>query len=693
MCGIAGIVSLGGGHVDAWAVKRMADELAHRGPDDAGFAFVQPGHRLGDGDGGRGSYWIELADPAFRHLSQGQAVLGGEAFKREFEDRGYSVGLGHRRLSILDLSPFGHQPMASCDKRMWIVHNGEVYNFLELRGHLESRGHVFRTRTDTEVILALWEEYGPESVEMLDGMFAFALYDRVQNALWLCRDRFGVKPVYYADIHDDEGRALVFASEAKALFASGRVRAEFSPTGLCEYLTFQNVLSDGSIWSGVRVLPPGAVLRCEPGSGRDPVMRRVMRPVAAFTPAAPGEDGREATASVAQAFDAAVRRQLVSDVPVGAYLSGGMDSGSIVAVAAQGLDRLHTFTGGFDLTNVNGIEQGFDERALAEQLSFLFQTEHYSVVLHAGDMPAAMERVTWHMDDPRVGMCHQNWYAAKLASRFVKVCLAGTGGDELFAGYPWRYRAAATASSTAAFDDAMFASWHRLLPAGELASVLAPGLRDHLPAARGAFDAVMAGLPAAPRGVPARDALVQRALGFEFETFLHGLLITEDHVSMAHGLETRVPFLDNALAALAWRLPPEAKIDMAGFAGGSGHVDSVAGKLVLRRAMEKYLPASFLTQRKQGFSPPDENWYRGPSMDYIRGILLDRRTQSRPWFDQRAVAARLEEHFEGRRNHRLLIWSLLSLEWVQRHFADAGPIRQEPAVVLSRSGGARGATR
>ena len=282
---------------------------------------------------------------------------------------------------------------------------------------------------------------------------------------------------------------------------------------------------------------------------------------------------------VAEAFSRAVGRQLVSDVEVGSYLSGGMDSGSIVAVAGRSTARLLTFTAGFDLTNVNGIEQGFDERKLAEKLSYILQTEHYDVVLHAGDMPAAMEKIAWHMDDPRVGMCHQNWYVGKLASRFVKVCLAGAGGDELFAGYPWRYRHGLTAATVEEFDRKYCDYWHRLLPPQDLFAVVRPRVVAAQPRSAQSFGQVMASAPPHRPEMGMADNLLQRALYFEMKTFLHGFLVTEDHISMAHSLETRVPFLDNDLVDLAWRIPPSMKVNAGHLAeGGNGHVCSADGK-------------------------------------------------------------------------------------------------------------------
>jgi len=666
MCGIAGIVSLDKRPVETDRLKAMCDIQAHRGPDDAGYAFFNVVESFSD----RAESLCNLADDQFRNLGLSLPVFGGSHARRELTGRDFHVALGHRRLSIQDLSSHGHQPMSSFDQRFWVVFNGEIYNFPELRERLEDAGYVFRTQCDTEVILAAWLHWGEECLEELNGMFAFAIFDRKENILRLVRDRFGVKPLYYS-ISDNR---VLFASEIKGILASGLLRSVIHPGAMVEYFTFQNTFGRQTLFENVQLLQPGEMLMIQPASGQAPVLRR-------FCPRGPTAsvrtDGSEASEreKLSATFEAAVRRQLIGDVEIGAYLSGGMDSGSIVSVAGRSIPRLSTFTGGFDLTNVNGIEQGFDERDMAEKLSFLLGTEHYAVVLHAGDMPAAMERITWHMDDPRIGMCHQNWYVSKLAGQMVKVCLTGAGGDELFAGYPWRYRHLLNLDSPRGGEEAYFRFWNRLLPPEQLPALFT---LDEVPAAvqraRQNFQDILRKAPAPREELTGAENALQRALHFEFHTFLHGYLVTEDHISMAHSLESRVPFLDPDLANLAWGIHPKWKFDMDSHErNGQGHIQSSDGKQILRRAMERFLPHQFTRQHKQGFSPPDENWYRGPSMDYIKSILYDSSTQSRPWFDQTFVRARLEDHFAGRHNNRLLIWSLLSFEWLQRHWVD-GPV-------------------
>jgi asparagine synthase (glutamine-hydrolysing) len=662
MCGIAGIISLEQHRVEPETLKRMCDTISHRGPDDAGYVFF----RLSENAQGEGGFWCSFTDAQFRHLNEHLPVFGGEYFKEETCKHSFSVGLGHRRLAIIDLTHYAHQPMSSSDRRYWVVYNGEIYNFPELRNDLKQKGHIFRTRSDTEVLLHLWEEYGLDSLSLLNGMFAFAIYDRIENRLLLARDRFGVKPLYYAYCNG----FLVFASEIKSILASGLMQSEINIDALVEYFTFQNIFRSHTLFKHVHLLQPGEYLDITPAKNEKPTPHSFHSgfPVAdtsLFTT-------QNAVELITGAFEKAVNLQLISDVEVGSYLSGGMDSGSIVSVAGRSIPRLMTFTGGFDLTNVDGLEQGYDERNVAEKLSYLLQTEHYAVVLHAGDMPAAMERITWHVDDPRVGMCHQNWYVAKLASKFVKVCLAGAGGDELFAGYPWRYRNGIGAENFEEFDRMYYRYWHRLLPPAEITALFIPELRDYYERTWDSFQSICQSAPAWQAGLSNSDNLLQRALYFEFKTFLQGFLIIEDRISMAHSLETRVPFLDNHLADLAWRLPPSLKLrsDKLDSLENNHYYASAEGKSILRKSMQSYLPVEFLHQPKQGFSPPDENWYRGPSMDYIKSILFDQRTLERPCFDQKFVQTKLNDHFEGRENHRLLIWSLLSFEWLQRHYID-----------------------
>jgi asparagine synthase (glutamine-hydrolysing) len=623
MCGIAGICDLRARPVDGEMVARMIRTIDHRGPDDSGV-------------------WAEGP-----------------------------VGLANARLAILDLSDAGHQPMRSADGRVTLVYNGEIYNFRELASELESLGHGFVSRSDTEVVLRAYEAWGPECVERFNGMFAFAIWDDRNQTVFAARDRFGVKPLYYAEI---DGR-LIFASEVKALLQAGLRPAVCEPA-LVEYFTFQNVYSDLTLFDGVKLLPAGTMLMAQVG-GR---VRSHRYWDLEFDPdySLSESDWVEA---IRGAFERGVTRQLVSDVPLGSYLSGGMDSASIAAVASQSIPRLMTFTGGFDLSSVTGLELVFDERSDAEQASSAFRTEHYEMVMHAGDMAWVLPELVWHLEDPRIGMCYQNHYIARLASKFVKVVLAGTGGDELFAGYPWRYKLVEGATTHDQFLSRYFDYWTRLVSDADKPKFFSDAVwrNVHGYSSFDVFRNVVS-------DVADRDPLT-KALYFEAKTFLHGLLVVEDKVSMAHSLEARVPFLDDELVALALRIPSELKY-------GSGN-----GKELLRRAMTGLLPKQLLEKTKQGFSPPDQSWYAGPTMQYIQHILLDPRTLGRGWFEESYIRRMLDEHVHGKVNHRLLIWSLLCFEWWNRLFidgdsnvrhsawhADAGALPGRPSANVARTG-------
>jgi asparagine synthase (glutamine-hydrolysing) len=384
MCGIAGIVRFDGAPVAREDLARMSDAQRHRGPD---------------GDG----VWTDGA-----------------------------VGFGHRRLAIIDLSSAASQPMKGPSGDI-ITYNGEVYNFRTLRRELEALGHDFVSTSDTEVVLHAWAEWGEESLLRLNGHFAFAIWDRARRRIVVVRDRFGVKPVYY----HDGGSFVAFASEVKALLALPSVPRRLCLRALNEYFTFQNLFTDRTLFDGIRLLPAGHVMELSP------TRPRPASPVS-FCDLLPSADpldidADEAAVEVHRLFSAAVERQLVSDVPVGTYLSGGLDSGSITTIARSCIGRLTTFTGGFDVSSVSGLEIGFDERKAAEVLANWLKTEHYQVVLHAGDMEAVLPALTRSLEDLRVGQSYPNYYVARLASKFVKVVLSGAGGDELFAGYPWRY--------------------------------------------------------------------------------------------------------------------------------------------------------------------------------------------------------------------------------------------------------------
>jgi asparagine synthase (glutamine-hydrolysing) len=555
-----------------------------------------------------------------------------------------------------------------------VVYSGELYNYRDLRPELEAAGHAFRSQSDTEVLVHGWEEWGPACLARYNGHFALAIWDAKAHQLFLARDRFGTKPLYYLF----DGRRLAFGSEVKAILSLGDVPRSVCAPALNEYFTFQNVLTDLTLFEGVRLLPAGSWLSIDASSGARPRQEMYWDYQVPSSPAAISEE--EATDELYRLFTQAVTRQLMSDVPLGCYLSGGMDSGSITAVARARLGRLMSFTGGFDLSSASGLELGFDEREQSEVLANLLKTEHYEMVMHAGDMEAVMPKLIWHLEDLRVGQSYPNYYMARLAGKFVKVILSGAGGDELFGGYPWRYYRGLGGTDGTDFAHRYYDFWQRLVPDEDKRSLFQA---DTFEAINGqsTFD-VFAGVLAGARiPIERYEDCINASLYFELKTFLHGLLVVEDKLSFAHGLETRMPFLDNDLVDFALKLPVRFKLRNIEVAGQGIDEDDVLkmrhseyqtgdGKMILRKAMERIIPAEVTTRRKQGFSAPDSSWFRGESIDYINGLLRDPEARINQYLQPCYVRDKLDEHTSGKVNRRLLIWSLLSLEWWLRSFME-----------------------
>jgi asparagine synthase (glutamine-hydrolysing) len=389
-------------------------------------------------------------------------------------------------------------------------------------------------------------------------------------------------------------------------------------------------------------------------------------------------DYREYEEELDRLFVQAVRRQLVSDVPVGAYLSGGIDSGAITAIAAREMPYLASFTVGFDLSSASGLELGFDERQRAEALSYRFKTEHYEVVLKAGDMERVFPELIWHLEDLRVGQCYPNYYISRLASKFVKVVLAGTGGDELFAGYPWRYYRAVNNLHFEEYVQKYYKFWQRLVQNKIIHRLFQPPVWDTVKDSL-TIDLFRSVIGHDRQDLTEPEEYINRSLHFEMKTFMHGLLLVEDKLNMAHGLESRVPFLDNDLVDFAMQLPVRTKLR---------ELDNVMrvdeneitpkqqlyfektndGKLILRSMLSRYLPQDYVTGVKQGFSAPDASWFRGESIEYVRKTILDPNARIYEFLRPDTVSELVEEHLSGKMNRRLLIWSLLSFEWWLRKF-------------------------
>ena len=625
MCGITGVLQLDRKPVSARVVDQMTTAHTHRGPD-------------------------------------GQGTWCGEA-----------IGLGHTRLAVISPGPEGQQPMLTRDGRYVLVYNGELYNYRELRAELRAQGRRFETETDTEVVLQAFAQWGAACVERFNGMFAFAAWDTVERTLVLARDRYGIKPLYYAH----RGTTLLFGSEIKSMLAHPALDVRVSAPALHEYFTFQNIFSDLTLFEDVRLLPPGHVLRVPVGAGALPAPVKYWD--FDFT-ADPNLVGMEAREAVADCFERAVDRQLVSDVDIGTYLSGGIDSGSIACVASKAIPNLRSFTCGFDLSSASGLELSCDERGAAERLSNLFKTEHYETVLKAGDMERVMQPLIWHLEDLRVGQSYPNFYAARLSSLFVKVVLSGTGGDELFAGYPWRYYAAAR--DNAQVDDYLdkyYGYWQRLIsdevkPTFFRKSLYRGALDGH--STKDVFKAVHGDALA---GAHRTEDYVNFSLYFELKTFLHGLLMVEDKLHMAHGVESRVPFLDNDLVELATRIPVTEKLrhlhapmrideNAIGRKPENYFRRTNDGKLILRHVLSRYVPEDLAFAPKQGFSAPDGSWFKGESVEYLRDLFFGPNVRLFDYLEPTTVRGLLEEHFSGAANRRLLIWSFLSFEWWLRTF-------------------------
>ena len=620
MCGITGLINLNGAPVSPIILQKMTDAIVHRGPDGEG-------------------HWIEG-----------------------------NVGLGHRRLAIIDLSPAGHQPMISSNHRYVLSYNGEIYNFRELRTELEAAGYWFHSKTDSEVALHALAHWGTAALHKFNGMFALALWDRKEKTLLLARDRYGIKPLYYAR----QGNIFAFGSEQKTITTTPEFNRKLNKPALLEYFTFQNIFTDQTLLEDIHIIKAGHYATLNTQSSTFSTHQywdyRFREPDHQASK-------QEYLEELDRLFKQAVNRQLVSDVELGSYLSGGMDSGSITAIAAQSFPNLKTFTCGFDISSASGIELAFDERSKAEAMSARFKTEHYEMVLKAGDMERCLPQVARHLEEPRVGQSYPNYYAAKLASKFVKVVLSGSGGDELFGGYPWRYYRAANSQNFEHYIDQYYLYWQRLVDNRQLKQMFAPVANDIAGVwTRDIFRNVFS----SHNNVLDRpEDYINHSLYFEAKTFLHGLFVVEDKLSMAHSLENRVPFMDNDLVDFAMKCPVGLKLNNlaevlkineneSGDKQGKYFQKTNDGKQLLRNMMSRYIPENITRTEKQGFSSPDASWFKGESIDFVKRTLINGNPRIYDILDRSTVSQLIEEHLDGKQNRRLLIWSLLNVEaWMK----------------------------
>jgi asparagine synthase (glutamine-hydrolysing) len=577
------------------------------------------------------------------------------------------VGLGMRRLSIIDLST-GHQPIHNEDETVWVVFNGEIYNYRELRRELEAAGHRFSTSSDTETIVHAYEEWGEAAFARLRGMFGIGIWDRRTRTLLLARDRAGQKPVHYAVA----GGRLFFGSEIKSLIAAGAVSREIDLGALDHYLSYLYAPRDRAIFKGVHKLPPGHYLAWREG-------RLTVRQYWQIGTAEPFRGTSEdAAQALERVLAGAVESHMVSDVPLGAFLSGGVDSSIVVGLMARASGRpVKTFSIGFD-------DPQFDELEHARRVAEHFATEHHEFVVRPDGL-SILDRLIGHFDEPFAdSSAIPTWYVSEIARRHVTVVLSGDGGDELFGGYD-RYlphpRVAQFDSLPLPGKRQMAALVWPWLPHGARGKNF---LRHVSRSDNGRYlDSIAffqpdekaalytADVRRALSGQAAEDHLARhfdrfaslpphsRMMRFDFETYLPEDVLTKvDRMSMAHSIESRVPLLDNEVIEFASTLPASMKIARG------------RRKHVLKEAARRLLPAEILDRRKQGFGVPLGVWFRGGLMDAFSDVLCSPLTRQRGYFEPAFVDRLVAEHLAGKRDHTLRLWQLLVFELWHRQYID-----------------------
>ncbi len=630
MCGICGKVSFTGEDVQRDALARMCARLVHRGPDGEG---------------------IHVTGPA---------------------------GLAQRRLSIIDLSPGAVAPLSNEDGTIWVTFNGEIYNFQQLRAELAARGHVFRTASDTEVIVHLYEQDGLDCLSRLRGMFALAIWDGPKRRLLVARDRLGKKPLFYTRT----ASAFIFASSIAALLADSDVSAEPNYRALDDFLTYQYVPSPETAFAGIHKLPPAHYLTCGPDAGID--VRRYWRPPLAKTATRPARDSQELEIELLDRLREAVRMRLVSDVPLGAFLSGGVDSSAVVALMAQSSDRpVKTFSIGFD-------EQDFDELPYARRLASQYGTDHHEFTVRP-DATGILPELVRHYGEPFAdASALPTYYLSKLTREHVTVALSGDGGDENFAGYDnyrivaaWNQADVLPGAARRAVRAGLEGVLHRLpynptaarvgrasaMFASELgerfrlqSSVLKPEEKRAAYTAR--FRALLAEAGESPCGPaalpedPEADPLDWMAW-HDLQFYLPDcLMVKVDVASMANSLEVRSPLLDHEFVEFAATIPSALKRDATG------------GKVIFKRALAGLVPSETLDRPKKGFGVPLRRWFGGELLDLVRGTLLDDRSRRRDLLEPGLLRQLVDDHVAGRHDWSHRLWALVWLELWFREFID-----------------------
>lgn len=604
MCGIAGIIDINGDKPDQILLERMGNTIAHRGPDDWGI-YSGPG-----------------------------------------------IGFIHRRLSIIDLSSNGHQPMCNEDGTIWIVFNGEIYNYGELTKSLINHGHRFKSNTDTEVIIHAYEQYGIECLQHLNGMFAFSLWDSRTKRLFSARDRLGIKPYYYCF----NGKQLIFGSEIKAILCSPIVNSVPNLGAIRQYLLFGHPYDDSTWYKGIRQLDPGSYLLMENGRVTTHKYWDVCFDID-FT-----RSCESFTEELGALLADSVRMHFRSDVPVGAYLSGGIDSSSIVALAAQGSnEHMHTFAAAYS----EGKE--YDERKYINIVAQKFSTQHHEVMPSYLDIPNLLKKIIWHLDEPVIGAAVLPMYRVceMVASNGVKVVNGGQGADELFGGYP-PYFALATRNlldgvlGRGKIGPIMEYSHipQYLIKGGVLSRLwnrLTPDMQvSWLKGTKSIRDSQIEGEQLVKNLQPSLQPF-ELASYLQIKNYLPGLLHQEDRMSMAWSVESRVPFLDYRIVELAAKIPSWMK------------VQNGISKYILRSAMKGITPSAILDRKdKKGYPVPTSKWFKGELRDFMKKTLIDVPLMSGDIIDQNAVTQMIQAHISGRQDFGGPLWLILNTElWFQ----------------------------
>jgi len=643
MCGICGKINFNGEPVNEDLLRRMTSCLSHRGPDDEGIYFKD------------------------------------------------NVGLGHRRLSIIDLSPSAHQPMSNEDGSLWIVYNGEIYNFPELRENLIKKGHTFRSKSDTEAIIHLYEEYGVECLKYLRGMFAFAIWDKRNKSLFLARDRVGKKPLYYWHTKD----TFVFASEIKSILQDNGYARKPNYTAIHHYLTYQDVPSPWTAFEGIKKLPPAHYLILKDGKAE---IKRYWKlsylpkhnPLSPpFSKGGKGGFERALNIGIIERLKEAVKIRLLSDVPLGAFLSGGIDSSAVVALMSGLMkEPVKTFSIGFK-------EEAYNELRYARMVAEKFKTDHTEFIVE----PKAMEvidKLVWHYNEPFAdSSAIPTYYISKLAKEHVTVILNGDGGDENFAGYG-RYAANEFSKEMHRYFPASIARLLlplvMLLPHGSNPTNFFWRLKRFLqeyaksPEMMNAhwlchFSTEMKNeiytddFSTLASSVDSFALLFEKYREAEADNFLDktlyadvmmylpdDLLVKVDVASMANSLEARSPFLDHEFMEFAAKIPADLKLK------------GKTTKYILKEALKGILPDEVLYREKMGFGVPIDHWFRNELKDMAYDVILSERAMARGYFKKEAIKKILDEHTSGKWNWQNHIWNLLMLELWQRMFIDSNQL-------------------